>query len=1300
MAGAENIPSGLPATNGLSMELWQSVQREVYMSLHDPFVQGLAQGTLDRRAFQHYVAQDAFFLKYFARAYGIALSKALALDDDTFAVLGRLLRGVHTELQLHGSYAAKWGVHLPHMNLSNPQQLEQQQGQQGQGQQGQGLQQGQGQQGQGLQQGQGQQGQEQQGQQTAAAGGGSGGAADADVGGGGDVVQFCGPSAATRAYTDFLMEVAEDGGQDGGVAEILAAMLPCSRLYGFLGCALAAAHGGNGAGGGAGGPDHEYWEWVRTYSSPEYLAIPALKEAMFDRLAAHADKAKLLSLYRRAMQLEAEFFAAQPFAPPPRRIAALVVDFDETCSSRDTIGGLLRLAEAAAEAGRPTPGDAQWARATPGRLAEGYVAAQEEMLREALPEGQPDATSYDAEGLAAFLERLSDFDERMNGVVEESGILRGSTEAEVAAAGAEVRLRPHCLETLRAALKRGIPVEVVSVNWSDMYVGAALGPGLGLEGAGGAQAGSGPATSASASPSSSTATAVRLRCNSLQVGPDGLTSGSLLKRVQTARDKTRELSRLRKELQQQQQQQTAAAGARSAATAGGGGAGGGGGGGLLVYVGDSTSDLGALLAADVGVVVGENRLLRRVAARFGVRLRPLAAAPLAVPSTAAAAAGGSGGVLYEAAGGWAEIRAFLFGVERPEKEEAEGVPAAEAAAEAEPPQGGCGGGSTAEAEAASAAAAPAAASAAAAAPAAAAAVSLPRVLSIAGSDSGGGAGIQADVKALLARGVFAMTALTALTAQNTHGVSAVHAVPPEFLRQQIDAVLSDLGADAIKTGMLPNAEAVHVVAERVRHYRAAAAAAASQPAANGLPLPSPPPPPPPPPSPPPRLLPLVVDPVLVSTSGHSLAEGGVAAALLRELLPLATLATPNLPEAEALLGCGPINSVEDMRWAARELQIRTGCGAVLVKGGHLKPAAAAEAAGAAEVEPAEVVDVLYDGERLHELRGAWVSTGNTHGTGCTLASAISAELSKGLPLLPAVTAARAALSEALRASAPLTLGSGVQRPFHHLHMMMMTMTQATAPAAAAAAPAAAAATTVTAATAAATPAALLPRVDLSVLGRQLRLYGVTDPHCNRKCNRPLVEAVRLAVRGGATIIQLREKDIDGGDFAREAAEALKVCRQYGVPLIINDRVDVALAVGADGVHVGQSDLPAEVVRAMIGPSRILGVSVKTPDQARAAAAAGADYLGAGAVVPTGTKDTDVIGLAGLAAVCEAAAPLPVVAIGGVTATNAADTIRAGCAGIAVVSAIFGVEDAEGAAAALLRVVDKARGEQPQQDERQ
>lgn len=151
---------------------------------------------------------------------------------------------------------------------------------------------------------------------------------------------------------------------------------------------------------------------------------------------------------------------------------------------------------------------------------------------------------------------------------------------------------------------------------------------------------------------------------------------------------------------------------------------------------------------------------------------------------------------------------------------------------------------------------------------------------------------------------------------------------------------------------------------------------------------------------------------------------------------------------------------------------------------------------------------------------------------------------------------------------------------------------------------------------------------------------------------------------------------------------VQVCRPRGVPVIINDRVDVAVAADADGVHVGQSDIPARLVRQMIGPNRILGVSVKTPEQAIKAVADGADYVGAGAVFPTGTKDSSVIGLAGLTAVCEAV-DIPVVSIGGLSAANAADTIHAGTQGIAVVSAVFAAKDVVAATRQLREVVDVA-----------
>ncbi|MBA2438625.1 MAG: bifunctional hydroxymethylpyrimidine kinase/phosphomethylpyrimidine kinase, partial [Acidimicrobiia bacterium] len=215
------------------------------------------------------------------------------------------------------------------------------------------------------------------------------------------------------------------------------------------------------------------------------------------------------------------------------------------------------------------------------------------------------------------------------------------------------------------------------------------------------------------------------------------------------------------------------------------------------------------------------------------------------------------------------------------------------------------------------------------------------VLVIAGSDSGGGAGIQADVRTCAAHGVFPTTAITAVTAQNTRGVDAVHVVPAAVVAAQIDAVLADFTVRATKTGMLASAEIVALVAERA--------------AAGGLPH-------------------LVVDPVMVSSSGDRLLEASAERAYVELLFPHATVVTPNLWEASVLVGA-PVDSVAAMGDAARELA-RSGAGAVMIKGGHLDSDVA--------------VDVVWDGRRLHELAGPRVATGNNHGTGCSLASAIAA----------------------------------------------------------------------------------------------------------------------------------------------------------------------------------------------------------------------------------------------------------------------------------------------------------------------
>jgi hydroxymethylpyrimidine/phosphomethylpyrimidine kinase len=257
-----------------------------------------------------------------------------------------------------------------------------------------------------------------------------------------------------------------------------------------------------------------------------------------------------------------------------------------------------------------------------------------------------------------------------------------------------------------------------------------------------------------------------------------------------------------------------------------------------------------------------------------------------------------------------------------------------------------------------------------------------RVLTIAGSDSGGGAGIQADLKTVSALGCFGLTAITAVTAQNTLGVAAVHALPASFVAAQIDAVASDIGIDAVKIGMLANAEIIAAVAERIRHH---------------------------------GLAPVVLDPVMIATSGARLLDASAVDAL-KSLMPLAALVTPNLPEAEALLG-RKVAHREEIERAARDL-LAFGAGAVLIKGGH----------GTAPL--AEDCLASEGGRRLDWLSAARVATGNSHGTGCTLSAAIAAGLAHGKDLATAVKAAKDYVTAALAAGSDYRLGRGAG-PLHH-----------------------------------------------------------------------------------------------------------------------------------------------------------------------------------------------------------------------------------------------------------------------------
>lgn len=251
-------------------------------------------------------------------------------------------------------------------------------------------------------------------------------------------------------------------------------------------------------------------------------------------------------------------------------------------------------------------------------------------------------------------------------------------------------------------------------------------------------------------------------------------------------------------------------------------------------------------------------------------------------------------------------------------------------------------------------------------------------LTIAGSDSSGGAGIQADIKTMTMNGVYAMSAITALTAQNTLGVTGIFEVPPQFLAQQIDAVFQDIRPDAVKIGMVSSSSLIRTIAGRLRAHEVEN---------------------------------LVVDPVMVATSGARLMEAEAISTLTRELLPMAALLTPNIPEAEVLSGQA-IRSQADMQAAAEKISRAYGC-AVLCKGGH---------------SLSDANDLLYIDGHCQWFRGRRIDNPNTHGTGCTLSSAIAANLAKGFPLDQAVSRAKAYISGALEAMLDLGQGSG---PMNH-----------------------------------------------------------------------------------------------------------------------------------------------------------------------------------------------------------------------------------------------------------------------------
>lgn len=459
----------------------------------------------------------------------------------------------------------------------------------------------------------------------------------------------------------------------------------------------------------------------------------------------------------------------------------------------------------------------------------------------------------------------------------------------------------------------------------------------------------------------------------------------------------------------------------------------------------------------------------------------------------------------------------------------------------------------------------------------------PSVLTIAGSDPSGGAGIQADLRVFAALGVAGLSAVTALTVQNSRGVLSVHPVAPDILAAQLDAVLTDSRPSAVKIGMLGGAAQVSVVADALRRFR------------------------------PPHV---VLDPVLASTGGVPLLDDAGRRLLLSDLLPLCELVTPNVNEAEALTDL----------W-------ESGAGAILVKGGHR------------DGPPTDVLTTA-DGTRT-EFSGQRIETPHTHGTGCVLSAAIAANLALGWDLTEAVRQAKRLLTDGLRA--PVVIGAERGYP------------------------------------------GIGPWEAGRHAERQARLRGLyvlTDT--DLRPDRSAEDIVRAALDGGAKIVQLREKKTPLPTLIEMARRLANMAWEAGALFIVNDRVDVALASDADGVHLGPDDMHPRDARRLLGPNHLVGISVSSVEEA-AALAPFASYLGVGAIFGTSTKSDagPPVGVERIAELKAAFPLLPVVAIGGIGAGNIGDVVSAGADAAAVVSAVVAAPDMRDAVWELRRCFDES-----------
>jgi hydroxymethylpyrimidine kinase/phosphomethylpyrimidine kinase/thiamine-phosphate diphosphorylase len=507
------------------------------------------------------------------------------------------------------------------------------------------------------------------------------------------------------------------------------------------------------------------------------------------------------------------------------------------------------------------------------------------------------------------------------------------------------------------------------------------------------------------------------------------------------------------------------------------------------------------------------------------------------------------------------------------------------------------------------------------------------VLTIAGSDPSGGAGVQADLRVIEALGCVGLSAITALTVQNSQDVKAVHPVPADVLYAQIEAVLDDVTVHAVKIGMLGGEAQVRAVAEALRRFR------------------------------PPNV---VLDPVLASTGGVPLLDDAGQAALISELLPLCDLVTPNLEEAQRFTGVTTATP-EGMQEAGERL-LKRGVYAVLVKGGHL-PGPSAQ-------------DMLLSRNIRRWYEGARVETPHTHGTGCFLASAIAACLARGVPLVSeksapyeeAVFRAKELLRYALQS--PVVAGRGrgypgvltadTRRQKAEGSALRARRQQKHKPLP--------------------TAYCLLPTAFCAAhaerVGRLAGLYVLTDS--DLRPDRSAEAIAQAALEGGAAVVQLRDKRLPTSELIPLARRICRRCRAAGALFLVNDRADVALASDADGVHLGPEDMHPADARGVLGPDRLIGVSVSTIAEAEALAPF-ASYLGVGAIFGSATKGDagPPIGVDRIREIKQEFPRHPLVAIGGIGAENIASVALAGAEAAAVVSAVVCAPDMRLATADLV-----------------